>query len=204
MLLGACRLGFDPVVGQGNPDGGISRCSIATSFGDLGAPMPVRANRYAETLRAGEIYQLSASLPVDTTARLKIELWDGYGAFAGGAAHTGTFQLGGADASAATCGVCAYVTRGSSETPASYVALLAIAGTIDVTQLVGVGGTVMANATDLELAQIDPATSAPVVDGCTTTVTSASLTGTLMASQGGVGTSGGHGGDGASSGDGGN
>jgi hypothetical protein len=203
ILLGACRLGFDPVVGQGNSDGGVARCSLATDLGDLGAPMPVRASRYRETIKTGDIYQLSATLPADTTARLKIELWDGYGAFAGGIAHTGTFQLGGADASAATCGICAYVTRGSSESPSSYVALLALAGTIDVTQLAGVGGTVMANATNLELAQIDPATSAPTTDGCTTVVKSASLTGTLMSSQGGVGTIGGHGGDGASTGDGG-
>jgi len=161
--------------------------------------------RYRETLRSGDIYQLSATLPADATARIKIELWDGYGAFAGGTAHTGTFQLGGSDASAATCGVCAYVTRGSSsETQSDYVALLAVAGTIDVTQLGGVGGTVMANGTNLELAQIDPTTSMAVADGCTTMVEQASLTGTLMASPGGEGTTGGHGGDGASSGDGSN
>jgi len=196
-VLGACRLGFDDLSTTAGRD-----CGIPQDLGSLGTIAPASAKVFDETEMAGEIVQLTGDIEADLS--LRVELWDGYGSFAGGPSRTGTFELSGEETSAATCGVCAYLSLripGSGSTNSSYVTLLATGGVVDVTRLGSSGRDVATVVTALEFAEIDTSTSTPVPGGCTAALDDASLQAMAQSEDSGI-RRGGHGGDGADTGDG--
>jgi len=181
-------MGFeeDAPIGPSDPD--VRICDVGTSLPMPGDYESITGRIYDETTMTGKIYRLSGKLLDAPSIRIRLELWDGYGAFASTTAHPGSFQLGGADASAATCGVCAYVVD-----TASSLTMLAVAGDIEVTQL---GSSFEASLADLELVQIDTATSEIPADACVHMLDSTMLASTLAATPEGL-SGAGHGGDGA-------
>ncbi len=192
VVLGACRLGFDDLSTTAGRD-----CGIPADLGSLGAIGPTSAKVFDETAMAGEIVQLTGTIEADLS--LRVELWDGYGVFAGGPSRTGTFELSGEETSAATCGICAYLRLRTSGESSSYVTLLATGGVVDVTRLGSSGRDVATVVTALEFAEIDTSTSTPVPGGCTSALDDASLQALAQSENEGI-RRGGHGGDGASTG----
>ena len=192
LCVAACgRMGFDEgALDSIEPNARL--CDVGTSLPTPGAYESISGRIHRETVMMGNLYRVSGKLLDDPAIRIRIELWDGYGAFAGATAHTGSFPIGGDDASAATCGVCAYV-----EKPSASLTMLAVGGNAQVTEL---GNSLAATLEDLELVQIDPATSQVPADPCVHTLTSTTLATTLSTSMEGV-SNGGHGGDGAGSDD---
>jgi len=194
-VLGACRLGFDDLSSTPGRD-----CGIPADLGSLGAIGPASAKVFDETAMAGEIVQLTATIDGDLS--LRVELWDGYGVFAGGPSRTGTFDLVGEETSAATCGVCAYLRLRTSGSSSSDVTLLATGGVVDVTRLGSSGRDVATVVTAVEFTEIDTSTSTPVPGGCTVALDDASLQAMAQSENEGI-RRGGHGGDGADTGGGG-
>jgi hypothetical protein len=187
VLVAGCRVGFDPVP--------MANCPLPTDFGEHGMVTATEATRYRETLMSGHVSRVTGTLAPEVD--VVVELWDGYGVFAGGTAHVGTFDLVAAETSATTCGVCAYIVKATSAEP---MMLLATDGTVDVTQFGPSGGTIALDVTAADFTQIDPATSMPVPSGCTTSLASASLSAVVDTGQDGVGLTAGHAGDGRGSG----
>jgi len=199
-VLGACRMGFDDLATE---TGNVGRdCGVSAALGALGALGSPSVSVYDETLMPGKITQLSGTIDAELSAR--IQLWDGYGALAGGRAHTGTFQLAGDDTSAATCGVCVYLSRklGGSNSTSTYTTLLAVGGVVEITQLGATGTDASATITSVDFAELDTNTSALIDGGCMSSIDTASVTAQLRTTTSGV-SRGGHGGDGAGSGSGG-
>lgn len=184
LWVAACgRMGFDE-----NLEQGARICDVGTQLPMPGDYASQTGRIFDETVMAGHIYRVSGRLLDDPAIRIRIELWDGYGAFAGATARTGSFAIGGDDASAASCGVCAYVEKSSAS-----LTMFAVGGNVEVTEL---GSSLAATLEDLELVQIDPATSQVPTDACVHTLTTTTLASTLSTSTEGI-SDGGHGGDGA-------
>lgn len=186
-------MGFDE-----EPTASGRDCDITSDFGSIGPISTVTARVYDETTMPGKIVQLTGTIDVDLS--LRVELWDGYGVFAGGSSHTGTFDLAGDEISAASCGVCVYLslrTTPVGSDSSTYVTLLATSGIVDVTQLGGAGSDIEASVAGLELAELDTTSSARVEGGCTSVLDDASLNATAQSTDNGI-TRGGHDGDGAS------
>lgn len=192
--LSACRMGFEeateiPMTGRD--------CGVTAELGSLGQLASPSIKVMNETIMTGKIVQLSAS--IDSELSLRVQLWDGYGVFAGNAAHEGTFELVGAETSAATCGVCVYLSRHTSGQSSSYTTLIGVAGSVDVAALGATGTDTAALIDGITFAELDTDTSTLIADGCVSSIADASLGGLSKEENEGV-SRGGHGGDGAGTG----
>ena len=132
-------------------------------------------------------YRVAATLPGSMNL-VQVELWDGYGAFAGGTVKTGSFPV---DTTFGACGVC---VRGLGTEGATSKEYFATGGTVNVTAVGGNGAPISAMLSNITFAEVD-ATHKAVSNGCTASVTSAQLAGTVM-QVGGTGTGTGTGGGG--------
>jgi hypothetical protein len=117
--------------------------------------------------------------PVDF---LFIELWDGFGAFAGGQLAAGEFTIEGEEAALATCGVCVRIFGNATmvgnqiEVEKEYIAT---AGTVTVDSVGtregnAITGNYTGTATGLVLSEIDTESQngGPLAGGCETTIDS--------------------------------
>lgn len=114
-----------------------NECGIAMNQGDLGV-MTGTAGAQPQGDTTAQTYFVVAPTSLTVTQQipdiLYVELWDGYGAFANGTAHTGTFTISGDETDYDTCGVCVLMGANfANNTPAKL--LLANTGTVTVTSI---------------------------------------------------------------------
>jgi hypothetical protein len=195
LLLASCvAIGCAGQAPDGGDDDEMPVCPIPLSIPDAGTLTAAKAELcdVAGTMGAAHWYRLSATLPGSTTSFVQLELWDGRGAFLGGAVRTGTFTITGPDADPASCGVC---VRGIGDKGGvDATEYFAIAGTVNVTAAGTDGQPLSAELSNLSFAELDPATQKTVASGCEAAVAGARIDGTVMKIGGGGGTSGGGGG----------
>jgi hypothetical protein len=174
-------------------DAAPTPCTAPASFGDVGALQ-------AEAFFIPDVDQgtddganddlLVMFAPLETGAMpdaIQLQLFAGYGAFAGGAIRTGTFQLTGPELDLFECGICAGVM---TDTTADGYAddYLPTGGTLELTAIgTAVGQPLTGRLTNLAFRRMTVAedgTTTPDGD-CATMVTSATFTATLAADPGG-------------------
>jgi hypothetical protein len=172
--------------GSAGPDGAAG-CPLDESIAAVGAQPALKAQRcnVPGSMGARKWYRLSATLP-GTTDVVQLELYDQAGPFAGGAVHTGTFPI---ETDVATCGVCLRAV-GDKGAPTE-TAYFGTGGTVNITAIGTDGAPISAALNDATLVEVD-ANQAPVSGGCTTSIASLQIDGTVME----VGGSGGGGGGG--------
>jgi hypothetical protein len=177
------------------PDAGMTQrtCPMPMATADAGALSAVKSQmcNYPGSMGQQHWYRLFATLPGSTTNYVQIELYDKIGAFAAGTVHTGTFPV---DTNPQSCGVC---VRGLGDKGAADAKeYFATSGTVNVTAI-GVSGTpISATISNIGFVELD-ANRHPVSGGCTATVGTAQISGTLVQIGGtGGGTGGGGGGGG--------
>lgn len=168
---------------DGSPEPRV--CSLPETTADAGDLTALTAQQcnVPGTQGTRKWYRVAATLP-GSMDHVQIELWDGRGAFTGGAVAVGTYPITGAELDPATCGVC---VRGlgdrSAPTQKEY---FATSGQVQVTAVGGSGAPVSVTLTNATFAEIDTA-KAVVAGGCSATVARAKLAGTLVAVTGGGG-----------------
>jgi hypothetical protein len=97
-----------PVV-DGGPDGGPVSCELEPELGSALTP-DFEAGRGEQSEMPGSfVIYARGPLADGSPDLLFLTLWDGYGAFAGGAVAAGTYTIAGVDASFVDCGLCVYV-----------------------------------------------------------------------------------------------
>lgn len=172
-------------------------CALPATSPDAGSLAATAAQRCNQSGTQGtkHWYRLVAALPAGAMDFIQVELWDGSGAFTGGAVHTGTFPISGMETDYNTCGVC---VRGIGHKGAADVQeYFAASGTVTVTS-VGAGGTTFAaSVSNIGFVQIDQTMHKAVSGGCSANVAGAQISGTVV-DLGGTGNGGGGGGGGGS------
>lgn len=109
---------------------------------------------------------------------IEIELWDDLGAFEGGVAAPGTYQIAGDEAQVVTCGVCLYIysdaTVVDGEVVDSEKDYIATGGSITVDS---VAGNFTGSISDLTFTEIDWTSElgTPLEGGCQTVIPSATF-----------------------------
>ncbi|HEU5058771.1 MAG TPA: hypothetical protein VFU21_19695 [Kofleriaceae bacterium] len=109
---------------------------------------------------------------------VEIELWDGLGAFEGGAAAPGTYEISGDEAQVITCGVCIYIysdaTVVDGEVVDSAKDYIATGGSITVDS---VTGNFTGSLDGITFTEIDWTSElgTPLEGGCTTAIPSATF-----------------------------
>lgn len=162
-------------------------CGVASDHGDLGT-LSAFAGAEAQGTTTSLTHWLEAPTPATasqaTPDLVVIELWDGYGPFAGGVARAGTFTISGAETDYDTCGVCVLIAANVTATGASKL-LFASAGTVTVTSVGSTAGqttqATLSNATFVEIS-LDQATGtySPVAgSNCPSPITRTELRGTI-------------------------
>jgi hypothetical protein len=151
-----------------------NECLLSPDYGALGTLPQQRATLRAQQNAPGAVYRLTAQLDAATNDVLVVELWDGYGPFAGGAVAPGTYTLGAADADYDTCGVCillaADVTPGTTQAVRT---LIATGGTITLTST---STTLAGSLSGVALTELDPGSGAPLPGAtCTSVIDAASF-----------------------------
>ena len=159
-------------------------CGVATMQGNLGnlTGQAGVANQGTTTQR---VHYVGAATPLTATSAtpdiVVVELWDNYGAFAGGVARTGTFTISGNETDYDTCGVCllmfANVTNGTATK-----LLLATSGTVTVTSIgTAAGQTTQATVSNASFVEIVDNQGYQQVAGsnCPSPISNAGLSGTL-------------------------
>jgi hypothetical protein len=196
LVITGCTVGNDAPGGDDGDDGVTPDagnqprvCSLpetTADAGDLAALMAQQCN-VPGTQGTRKWYRVAATLP-GSMDYVQIELWDGRGAFTGGAVAVGTYPITGAELNPDTCGVC---VRGLGDKGAgSQTEYFATSGQVQVTAVGGNGLPVSVTLTNATFAEIDAA-KAVVAGGCSASVTRAKLDGTIVAVTGGGGGGGG-------------
>ena len=146
--------------GGGIDGGGDTTCLAPTTSGDLGALAGVSATQENQPGSQGarQIYKIDGPLGDSAGTVLHVELYDNRGAFSGGAATAGTYDITGAETSADTCGVCVYLytdINASTGTPAQVYMAQSGSLTLD-----GLRPTTSGSVADLSFVQVDPSNQA--------------------------------------------
>jgi hypothetical protein len=178
--------------GSGSGSNPTRTCSLPDNTADTGDLTALKAQQcnVSGTQGARKWYRLSATLPGSMDV-VQIELWDGLGAFTGGAVAVGTYNISGAELAPATCGVC---VRGLGDKgQATQKEYFATGGSVQVTAVGGNGTPISATLTNATFAEVDPTAKTPVSGGCTATVSRAKVSGTVVTVGGGGGGGGGGG-----------
>lgn len=173
--------------GGGADSGGDVGCLAPTSSGDLGALAGVTATQENQPGSQGarQIYKIDGPLAAAGDTVLHVELYDDRGAFSGGAATAGTYDITGAETSADTCGVCVYLYAGiDSSTGMPGQVYMAQGGSFTLDAL---RPTTSGSVAGLSFVEIDPGTMQPVASGCTSSLSSADYSATLQCLDNGPG-----------------
>jgi hypothetical protein len=177
------------------PDAGVIQrsCPMPMATADAGALSAVKAQicNYPGSMGQQHWYRAFATLPGGTTNYVQIELYDKLGAFAGGTVRTGSFPV---DPDPASCGVC---VRGLGDKGAADAKeYFATGGMVNITAIGGNGTALTATLSNISFVELDSSRH-PVSGGCTATLGTAQLAGTVMQVGGTGGGGGGGGGGGA-------
>jgi hypothetical protein len=176
------------------PDGGGGvgvTCPLPATTPDTGPLAATKAElcNVSGSMGKQHWYKLSATLP-GSMSYVEVDLYDQFGAFAGGPVHIGTFPV---DTAFATCGVC---VRGlANKGVAGEKEYLATAGNVNVTAVGAAGQPISATLSNVTFAEVN-ASHAAVSNGCTAAVAGATIDGTVV-QVGGTGGGGGGGGGGS-------
>lgn len=177
-----------PDAAESQPDAAAivdNECGVASSQGDLGSLIGT-VGVGAQDGTGTQVHAVSAVTPqsaMQTTPDVVlVELWDGYGVFAGGAARTGTFAITGDETKYDTCGVCVLVLANvANDVPTKL--LLATAGTVTVSSIAAAAGqTTQVTVTDasfVEIALVADQGYQPVGSTCPSPISRGELRGTL-------------------------
>jgi hypothetical protein len=162
-------------------------CGVASDHGDLGSLMGQAGSVLQDATTTNRIHYISAPTPLTAAQAapdiIVVELWDTFGAFAGGVARTGTFQIAGAETDYDTCGLCVLMLANyANDTPAKL--LLATSGTVTVTSIgTGAGQTTqvgVSNASFVEITSVPDMGYQPVASSnCPSPISKAALSATL-------------------------
>jgi hypothetical protein len=211
IFLAACgaRIGGDDGPDQARPDASLTRspdaavqqqqpdaapatiadnaCGVASTLGELGMLTGYAGSQTQSTTTTQRVSWVGSPTPATATTAtpdlVEIDLYDGYGAFNGTAAHTGTFTISGAETDFDTCGVCVLLLANiSNNTPAKW--MLATSGTVTVTSVgTATGQTTQAtvsNASFVEITQLSDQTYQNVAGStCTSPISHVDVRGTL-------------------------
>lgn len=163
---------------SGSPDARVaSACSAPGSFASLGA-LADGAGETGDGLDgAYDLYwgPLEDGMPGD---HISLELWEGYGPFAGGL-RTGTFSIAGDETDYSVCGLCAIIATDYDGTNYRDT-YMAQSGSITITSVDGSISGTMSNVTFRHvLLDADTGAQSEAGTGCTTRITSASFTAPL-------------------------
>jgi len=180
----------DASPGGGGPDAGGSQgnCAVDDDYGNLG-PLPgAQAAQANQPGSMGTLEFYTVTSVLDGAAlpdALQIELWDNYGAFAGGPVTTGTFTIAGAETAYDTCGVCV-VLYGDADPATGAVRefYLAESGTV---QIESIAGNLTGSISGVSFRKLDPMTGTPIDDGCASAVGGASFDSMIVITDGGGG-----------------
>lgn len=177
----------------GGVDAAPAPCTAPASFGDAGA---LQAEAFfvpdvdegTDDGANDDLLVLFAPLESGATPdAIRLQLFAGYGAFAGGATRTGTFQQTGAELDLFECGICAGVL---TDTTAEGYAddYLPTGGTLELTAIGTAAGQMLtgrlSNLTFQRMTVAEDGSTTPDGD-CTTMLTAATFSATLMMDPGG-------------------
>ena len=181
-----------------NPDGAVpntpdappmiadNACGVASDQGDLGMLSGTAGSQTQSSTTAQRVSFVEAVSPLTaaqaTPDVVHVELWDGYGAFTGTAAHAGTFTIAGDETDYDTCGVCVLMLADvTNNTPTKL--LLATSGTVTITAVgTATGQTTEATVTNASFVEISQQNNdwQPVVgSNCPSPIAHVELSGTL-------------------------
>jgi hypothetical protein len=138
-------------------------CGLALDHGALGSLGADADSALQEGSTTARVESLEAVIPrtdaQGTPDLIVIELWDGYGVFAGGAVRTGTIEITGTETDYDTCGACVLqFANVANDTPAKL--LLATSGTITVTAVgTGAGQMTRVSLSNASFVEIAPDTT---------------------------------------------
>jgi hypothetical protein len=175
-------------------DAAPAACTAPASFGDAGALQAeaffiADVDEGTDDGATDDLLVMFAPLETGGTPDvIELRLFAGYGAFAGGAIRTGTFELAGAELDFLECGICAGVI---TDTTADGYAddYLPTGGTLELTAVGTAAGQMLAgrltNLTFRHTLIAEDGTSTPADDTCATTVASATFSATLAAAPAG-------------------
>ncbi|HUQ04716.1 MAG TPA: hypothetical protein VM261_19580 [Kofleriaceae bacterium] len=175
-------------------DAAPAACTAPSSFGDAGA-LTAEAffvpdvDEGTDDGATDDLLVLFAPLETGATPDvIELRLFAGYGAFAGGAIRTGTFQLTGPELDVLECGICAGVI--TDTTMDGYADdYLPTGGTLELTAIGTAAGQMLTgrltNLTFRHTIVAEDGTSTPADDTCATMVTSATFSATLVMDPGG-------------------
>jgi hypothetical protein len=176
-----------PLSDAGPPDGGaadapFAPCAVPDPLGDLGDLVPDEIARQAQPGSTTE-FVLSALTILDDGELpdlLYVQLWDGLGAFAGGEAETGDFEIAGVETSLQSCGVCVYIGADYDAASGQYGSVfVAESGTLHVTSITGTFAASLENVVfrHVRLSTVQPQEDHP--DMCGTTIASGMFEGEI-------------------------
>jgi hypothetical protein len=196
LMITGCVVGTDDLGGGDDGGGGGDDpmpdpqpqprvCSLPETTADAGDLAALKAQQCNVPGSQGTLkwYRVAATLP-GSMDYVQVELWDGRGAFSGGAVAAGTYPITGAELDPATCGIC---VRGLGDKGAgTQKEYFATSGQVQVTAVGGTGAPVSVTLTNVTFAEVDAAKAA-VLGGCSAAVARAKLDGTIVAVTGGGG-----------------
>ena len=184
------RPGGGDAGGGGGPDAAPAACTATESFGDKGALSgqaffsPDNGVDQVDMGATDDVIDFLALLETTQPADgIELQLFAGFGAFAGGPIRTGTFQLTGDELDYATCGVC--VLMATDVTEAGYADdYMAISGTVEITAVgTAVGQTVSGRLTNVQFRHVDigeGGATTPAGDSCASSLMNATFSAPLM------------------------
>jgi hypothetical protein len=164
-----------------------SRCSTPAELGATGSLPVVDSFEHNQPGSRGahQVYVMTAKLEnSEPSDILRLELWDDFGAFAGGDAEPGVFYIDGPETDLGTCGVCLTVRVDDDPLFGTNELYIAVSGTVVVDEL---GDRYSGTISDILFAEIDPETEDVMPGGCTTELRSASFSAPLSVIGGGGG-----------------
>ncbi len=183
-----------PDGGGSNVDAAPAACTAPASFGDVGA-LAAQAifvpdvNEGTDDGATDDLLVMFAPLDGgESPDVIELRLYAGYGAFAGGAIRTGTFELTGAELDLLECGICAGIlTDATAEAYADDY--LPTGGTLELTAVGTAAGQTLtgrlSNVTFRHVIIDEEGNTMPAGDTCESTLTAATFSATLEMAPGG-------------------
>ncbi|HEY5952411.1 MAG TPA: hypothetical protein VIV40_43230 [Kofleriaceae bacterium] len=180
----------DAAMGSGSGSGQKDAAAVTCYVDSMYAPTFGSADQFAQTAGSGasgsnahtEIW--GGALNMDMTPDvLQVELYAGFAAFNGTDIMPKTIQLSGDELNYKTCGACVRIFADSTQDN-SAAQYFATAGTVTLSSVQGTLMGTLSNITLTKVTVADDYTSTPVGDGCTTTITSATMNAMLQMGSG--------------------
>lgn len=164
-------------------------CALESAYPDLGASMGGAALvETQDDMPANSLLTIQGQLNQDLTPDfMRIQLWEGYGAFTGGFAP-GSISLTGDESSAISCGACVLLFGDvNTQTGAALTVLVANGGTMNITAVdkTPVTGRVTGTLSNVTLREVElqDGVEVDVAGGCTSSIAGLAFDLPVMAPQ---------------------